>query len=1101
MDWVGGTYTFSPSDLSTLLGCAHASALSRAAARGERPRPPHAGAYGQLIQQKGNEHEAAYKLALEQAGREVVEVGLGSGWPSGAARTAGLMRAGCEVIYQAVFTVDGWRGLADFVERVSDPSPLGDWSYEAVDTKLAREEAKPAHALQLCFYSRGIAEVQGQAPRRAHLVLGSGRRETLRPAEIAAYFRRAQAGMARAAARDLPTEPYPCDACTFCGFRTECETGWRASDHLSLVAGVSHAQFDRLRAAGVGTRTELGMLRPEARVPDLRAATLVGLRDQARLQVAADTAAEIPYEWLPPAAGRGLARLPAPSAGDVMFDIEGDPYFTAAGDLTFLFGLVLAVPGGWEYRAIWAHDADQERAAFEQLVDLLTARLAQFPDMHVYHYSPAETSVVKRLMMRHATREAAVDHLLRNEVFVDLFGIVRQGLRAGVESYGLKQIERLAGFVRSPGVSGGADAVLGYERWRGSQEQAELDAIAAYNAEDCEATRVLRDWLVAHRPSELPEPEPSDVRERSPEAIERERVVEELRASLADGEEPGSWRWLAGELLLYHQREQRPAWWGYFARQGMSSEELAADDSEAMGGLQPAGPPVKVTSNWERTFRFPAQRHKLAAGDRALIDDGRQVVIGALDDDAGAVTLLARLLEHEIPTALRPGPPIDNHPQRAALMRIATSIRDGTAAYPALEAILRRDAPRIVGVATGASIQTTALREQQALARGLDRSCLLVQGPPGTGKTWTGARLIVDLLEAGKRVGVTALSHRAINNLLQAVVEAAAERNRVFHGARKVNENPESRMRDGSWIENVDDGKALLAGGYQLVAGTTWAFAPDVWDGELDYLVIDEAGQLSLADAIAAGTAASNLVLLGDPLQLPQVSQATHPEGTNASVLEHLLGDDATVRPERGLFLETTWRMHPDVCSFVSDEVYEGRLKSLEACASQNTGAGTGLRFLAVEHAGNSDQSRQEADAIGAFLDDLIGRSYTDMSGSTRSLTRADVMVVAPYNAQVRLLLHTLGPGVRVGTVDRFQGQEAPVVVFSMATSSGADIPRNVAFLFSRNRLNVAVSRARCLAVLCCSPALLDTPARTIDDMRLISTLCALVERAGAPVA
>ncbi len=1097
MQSANGQLRYSPSDLTEYLACAHASALSRAVARGERAKAYVASEYANLIFHKGDQHEAEYLGRLRSAGRDVREVGFSGDWTTAAARTAELMRAGAEVIYQGAFVVGAWRGLADFVERVGMPSDLGDWSYEVVDTKLARARAAPSHVLQLCFYSEGVAEIQGTAPALAHLELGSGLRETIRLREVAPYFRRARAAFESAAERELPTSAYPCEHCGFCEYRRECDAWWRDEDHLSLVASISRSQVDLLTRAGVDTRAALGSLEAGESVPDLRTTTLANLRQQARLQVEADGLAVPPYELLPPEEGRGFARLPDPSPGDVMFDLEGDPLWTPARELTFLFGLLLAEDGGWRYEPVWAHSIEEEREAFQRVVDLFMARLEAHPDMHVYHYSPAEPSALTRLMAEQATRELEMDELLRRKAFVDLLAVVRQSMRVGVGSYSLKQIERLAGFMRVADMGSGADAVLGYERYLQSRDHAELDGIARYNDEDCRATLALRDWLVSIRPDDAGRLEPIAHKALAEETEREATEREELRLELVTGAEIGSPPWLAGELLEYHRREARPGWWRWFSLLDMEGEELVAD-SEAIGGLEPVGPPRPQPGKmFEVTLRFPAQLHKLEAG--ALVDPAIQksVSVTEIDDDGCTLVVRGRRFGTEpLPTALIPREPIDNRVHRAALMRLAIAVRDGSDRYPALQEVLARRLPRVADRPAGARIQTTDLGGQQALAGALDRSHLLVQGPPGTGKTFTGARLIVDLIAKGHRVGVTALSHRAINNLVAETERAAAERGIRFRGARKVADHPAGRVPDGGQIVNVTENADCRDPEYRLVAGTTWLFAPEEFDDQFDYLVIDEAGQLSLADALAAGTAARNLILLGDPLQLAQVSQATHPPGTNASVLQHLLGADATVPEDRGVFLTETWRMHPDVCRFISDEVYEGRLSSQASCALQTTGAGTGIRYLPVEHDGHASQSPEEAEAVRRLVEQLVGTSVTDQRGTTRQLTFADVMVVAPYNAQVRLLRRRLPDGVRVGTVDAFQGQEAPVVVFSMATSSGEDVPRGIAFLFSRNRLNVAVSRARSLAYLCCAPGLLEARARTVDEMRLISTLCSLVETA-----
>jgi hypothetical protein len=394
-------------------------------------------------------------------------------------------------------------------------------------------------------------------------------------------------------------------------------------------------------------------------------------------------------------------------------------------------------------------------------------------------------------------------------------------------------------------------------------------------------------------------------------------------------------------------------------------------------------------------------------------------------------------------------------------------------------------------------VQTTELEEMKRLVSDLDRSHLVVQGPPGSGKTWTGARLIAHLLRSGKRVGVTATSHKAIHNLLFEVERVAATEGVDFKGLKKSSGSEET-VFSGARIESSGDTADFADPEVRLLAGTAWLFARAELDGEVDYLFVDEAGQVSLADALAVGTSARNVVLLGDPVQLAQVTQGTHPPGTGVSVLEHLLGDAHTIPPDSGVFLERTFRLHPDVAAFVSAAFYDGRLHAAEGCERQATEFGTGLRFLPVEHEGNRRSSVEEAERVRLAIEEMLGGSFTDSKGRTRPLRVDDFMVVAPYNAQVHCLLEALPDGVPVGTVDKFQGQEAPVVFFSMASSSGEDVPRNMEFLFSRNRLNVAVSRARCLAILVASPKLLDIRCRNVDQMRLANALCLFVERAQA---
>jgi uncharacterized protein len=276
--------------------------------------------------------------------------------------------------------------------------------------------------------------------------------------------------------------------------------------------------------------------------------------------------------------------------------------------------------------------------------------------------------------------------------------------------------------------------------------------------------------------------------------------------------------------------------------------------------------------------------------------------------------------------------------------------------------------------------------------------------------------------------------------------------------------------------------------------GTAWLFAREELDQRLDTLFVDEGGQVSLADTLAVGTAARNLVLLGDPNQLAQVSQGSHPPGANASVLAHLLGDDQTVRPEMGLFLEQTWRMRPEVNAYISSTFYEGRLEPAPRALERSLEAGHGVRFIAVEHSGHRQASVEEADAVAHEIERLLGTRYRD-GDEERPLEPRDIVIVAPYNAHVRCLRARIGDErIRIGTVDKFQGQEAPVVFYSMASSSADEVPRGLDFLFSRNRLNVAISRAKCLAYLVASPRLLDANCSTVEQMRLVNALCRLVE-------
>ncbi len=450
----------SPSDLNDYVECAHLTTLALEVARGVRRRPHVPEDHVDLLRRKGEEHEAAYLAELRAKGRQVVDVIGADRWDfdSSARATIEAMRAGAEIIYQATFVLGDWRGRADFLERIDQPTALGPWGYEALDAKLARAE-KPTYVLQLCFYTEAIASIQQVTPSAMHVLLGIGERRTLRHADFDAYYRRVRTGFLSALGRAAATEPYPVEHCALCEFRDVCDERWKLEDHLALVAGIRRGQVTRLRSAGIGTLAQLAQA-PATPVPHVAPHTLETLHDQAGLQLHRRTTGNLDWHPLPVEPGRGFERLPRSSSGDVMFDIEGDPFWEPARGLHFLFGLLTEDAGAWRYRTIWAHDRAGERQAFEALVDFFHERLAQRADMHVYHYGAYEPAALKQLMGVYATREDAVDALLRGEVFVDLHSVVRQGLRAGVPGYSLKDVEALPAFRRQSGVTSGTRAVL-----------------------------------------------------------------------------------------------------------------------------------------------------------------------------------------------------------------------------------------------------------------------------------------------------------------------------------------------------------------------------------------------------------------------------------------------------------------------------------------------------------------------------------------------------------------------------------------------------------------------------------------------------------------
>lgn len=1118
-----------PSKITAWLDCAHFLTLRHEVDSGVRePAANMFGEMAQMLMEKGLEHEKAVLEYYRASGRDVFEV---PDWDRGhesfeqwVARVGDVLGAGHDVIFQMPFVHDGIRGIADFLVRIVDDD--GTVSYEPVDAKLARNAAKPGHVLQLCFYAEAIAAQTGAMPEQVHIHLGSGTVETIRVDDVIAYWRRLRTQLAELVA-EPPTEqtsPEPCDHCVFCEFEQICDAEWRAADSLVHVAGVRSADRALLEADGIDTIAGLADLDRE--VDDLDVERTVRMIRQASLQVQARNAPEgqrPPFQLLAPSVPAidlpdgdsepvepeltGFAALPAPDDGDIFLDYEGHPFWKADVGLFFLFGFIERNDAGaWVFKAFWAHDQPEEAQATQDLVGYLAARRAQFPNMHVYHYNHTERSSLARLAADYGVAERPLERLINTGLFVDLFPIVTGAMQVGVESYGLKHIETLTDYKRSHDIDQGAGAVVEYEQWMGDRDQTRLDRIARYNEDDVRATMAVRDWLVDHRPDDIGwrdavlEPKVAD-----------EELDARIEALHAFG--PGTVEHLMGDLLGYWRRERKVVS-ADCLRLSMADEADQIESLGAIARLSFEGFEDKYSDKTGKKLKWPVAVFSFPPQPLdADIDQGSNMIVALseqewafftlADIDRAAGTLQVSWNQSMIdagvfPTSLVYYVNFDEGAKLVALCDLADQMLAGDATAVG-HAILRNDPPNfsdghgpVGGVFVG---DYTAICDW---APHLNTSFVPIQGPPGTGKTFTGAHVIRTLVNAGKRVGVTAMSHHAIDNLMEAVSERFDEEGDKLRAVRKS-----PGVGNLAGVDYVNVNEQCATGSYDVIAGTSWLFASQsMRDNPVDVLIIDEAGQLGLADTLAASISATNVILLGDPQQLPQVAKASHPHRSGGSALEHLLGENVrTVSPERGVLLDVTWRMHPDVCGFISDVMYEGKLTSETSCAGQTTSAGTGLRWIRAEHHGHATESPEEAALVVNTIEALIGTDWTDQHGTTSPLTTDDFIVVTPYNDQRRCIETALEAnpataGVPVGSVDKFQGREAAVVLYSLATSSADFMPRTADFLFSKNRLNVAISRARCLAYLICTDDLLDTRARTVEEMELISALCSFVEEA-----
>jgi predicted RecB family nuclease len=1070
-----------------------------------------------------------------------------------------------------------WIGRADFLVATETASNIGDYSFEPYDTKLARIAKVNAllqlcsyaeHIAELQGTPpEHVHIVTGSATEGT---------VSVRLSEVSAYFRHVKEAFQQSLLNGFAdaTEPTPVEHCSICAWGRVCDKTWRDADDVTFVAGVTNAHRDVLRASGVTTLPELAAATtpPEEMNPETfaRLVTQAGLQVKTRAAQRKDPAALPVYEYVRPIVEwRGFNLLPEPSPGDIFYDIEGHPYRGDEG-LEYLHGLTWTNPDGTlHYEPIWAHDPNSERAALVAVIDHIYRRIAMpgFENLRVYHFGHYEPSALRRLSTRYAVEEARLDALFREGRFVDLSRVTSQGLRIGVESYSLKRLEALYGFRRDDLVAEGSLSIVQYEQWLNSRDTPEhgpdgdvaiLDELAKYNRNDCESTLQLRTWLEERRADLRPMLSPAELaiftRRELRDPSEKVKFGSELVTALNERRfEPGldpdiaaslEHRWLMADLLDFHAREDAVTSFEYFQSINKSEGELM-DDPNAIAGLQfvseletsvPGG--RQKTYKAKRVYRFdPNQLTKIDASSevkatnfyRPKLSDsdpgGPNVTLESLDIDAGLVTLTVYNREDDLPhpTAIFDHKNVNKTGFVKALNELGAEVLRDSRTHRASHDILHRVPPRFVSQSVVAANAAGVLDDEvlAGLIGDLDASYLVIQGPPGTGKTYSSARAILRLIAAGHTIGIAANTHSAVEQLLfemnKYVEEFGFSQGSPLRVAQRSKSADVAYEPSGSAMTvtfaSDNDKAAAAVKHHHVVAGTSFLFTSEAMRDSLDILFIDEAGQLSLADTLGASLSARNIVLVGDPQQLKQPTKAAHPGQSGLSGLEYINQDADVVPPEYGVLLNKTRRMHPSITDFISEQVYESKLGSDDACARQCIGgddafSGYGLRWLPVEHTGRSTYSPEECAIVVDTYYRMLGRPFTNSKGEAAPMTCEDIFVIAPYNHQVQKLRQGLlaHPDAarhdvtdelvrrRVGTVDKAQGDEAPVVIISYASSSAVDVPRGMEFHYSKNRFNVAVSRAKALAIVVANPRLLDVACQTIDQVKLANMLCRYAE-------
>ena len=1172
MKLAAGQIRLAATDLGNHLACRHLTTLDLQVAQGERDEPDWAAPDLAVIRERGERHEREYLAYLSAQGLTVENLSHIPHKEEKRLldETLALMDRGAEVIAQGALSDGQWFGRPDVLRRVATPSKRWPWSYEVADTKLARE-TKATTILQLSLYSELLEKIQGTTPEFLWVVPpGEGfAGEKYRVSEYAAYYRyvktrliaavgpacskdteealgglqspglraesvpRASGQYALAFEREVKTHeatyPEPVEHCNICKWFRECDARRRADDHLSLVADIRRQQRDQFEVWNAGTMAKLSALPiPLKERPRHGSKTAYErMREQARVQVEGRTKQRLVHELLQPAEGMGFCRLPEPSPGDVFMDFEGDPFVGEQG-LQYLFGFAFRdAIGALCYEKRWALNREEEKEGFKWLVDEIMRRREDDSTMHVYHFGGYEPGTMKRLMGMHATREDEIDRMLRAGMLVDLHQAFKQGVRASVEEYSLKKIEAFYEFKRETPLDQSRSAMRYVEHrlelgWGDELLPDSIrEVMEGYNREDCVSTAELRDWLEAERQklanNGTTVPRFVD-REEGPseELDERQKRVATLVGKLTEGipahlearTNDRQAQWLLAQLLDWHRREDKAAYWEGYRLADLDDADLL-DERAGLAGL-------KFLKRLLVDRKIPVDRYEFekqeteARAEKELYCKGEKFgTVLEIDPVRRTIDIkkTKKSAEFHAAAAYVWDRPISVKEHAESLFRIgewvAANAIDAPGKYRAGRDLLLRKRPRLakgemLEPRAGESPKATACR----IASALKDSVFAIQGPPGAGKTFTGARMICELVKQGKKIGITALSHKVIRKLLEEVVDAAKEADQEGVKCMQRSDDEEWTQEIPIARKNEEAWAALESVRANVVGGTSWLWTPEAAFEVVDVLFIDEAGQMGLADVLAVSQAARNLVLIGDPQQLERPLKGSHPHGAEKSALEHLLGDHKTIPADMGFLLPRTWRLHPRICEFTSELFYEERLQSEVLTHSRALEGhpwlnGAGLWFVPVKHEGNRNSSPEEVEVVARIVKGLLKAQvkWFYSAGHSRRLKEEDILIVAPYNAQVADLSARL-PKMKIGTVDKFQGQEAPVVIYSMTTSSLEDAPRGMEFLYSLNRLNVATSRAKTAVIVVGSPRLCEPECRTPRQMQLANALCRFRELA-----
>jgi len=1120
----------SPSDLNNFVACKY-TVLNEIKYHNKEIRKSPDKANDKLWKEMGVEHEKRHYKILKEKYKKSITIKSDLNEKDRFDETIRAIQKGYDLIYHAYLIDDNLRGEADFLIKCDTKSDLGDYSYEVYDTKITRN-LKPRHITQITAYSDMLGKIQNILPEKMYLIDGSDEYHSFKTIEYIDLFNHSKKEFIKFLSNISKEKIYPekCSYCNLCDWKDECDKTWENDNYINLVAGSNKSQIEKLKKNKIRTVEQLSKTKLTAIVLKINTESYKKIQLQAQLQEEKRNTGEDKIVILDSDFGKGFYKLPKPDEGDVFFDIEGYPRMDRPFE--YLHGLYYKDKGKLKFKDLWAknYDKESEKNIFIELINFLEKRFEEYPNAHIYHYASYEKRAIRELATSYSSEfpkgDIVNDDLLRKEKYVDLFSIVSQSIRTSERDLSLKSIEKFYNFKRKADIVKADDSVIKYDNWIATKNEKYKQDIINYNEEDCISTYLLREFLVKNKPENIDwfvkqeeitkeGEEPNKYRRKASNKLSREEVEVDLNNRLEKKKNKTNKKFVENlkNFIGFHWKSNKPEFWEVFDRAEKTHLELE-DDTECIANSVLIDDKPKVTEDgFIYSYRFNDQNYKLKEGKSAF--DAHQIkglgTIYSIEENFPDKNILKILVSKrrknvEMPSLLTLGntmpPQVHQHDQALNKFLEDYILNDGEN-YKSIMDMLERKEPDIKNIKSGSILieeDKDLITQSIEIVKNLNNSYLTIQGPPGTGKTYTSAKIIIELMKAGKKVGVTSNSHEAIKTLLIAIEQQAVDQNYEFSGMRK---SKSSDKHEWKFIRNVTTGKPLNMDSYSLFAGTSWFFVDPRMNKTLDYLFIDEAGQVALGTTIANATSADNLVLIGDQMQLSQPMRAKHEGYAKMSSLDFILGDDDTISADKGIFLNVTRRLNKKICNYISTSFYDSRLTSDPITETRSVNLklnpikDEGLFYVPIDHNGCSQRSDEEADLVEKTYNKIINKEFK-VGDTTGKISAKDIMVVAPYNAQANNIRERLKKkfkdDVRVGTIDLFQGQEAKVVLISMTTSDVESLPRHKDFFFSRNRLNVAISRAECVAIIIFNENLLLASASNIKEMKLINSFCKLLE-------